>query len=93
MVSAGHEKLEARMSRERQLTEAFVGLADTLGEDFDVVDLFDRLAGHCVTLTGADAAGIMISDGRGRSRRPPRRRRWSSSCRCRPAAARACGAT
>lgn len=53
------------MSRERKLSEAFVGLADTLGEDYDVIDLFERLAHHCAALTSADAAGIMISDGRG----------------------------
>ncbi len=56
------------MSRERQLSDAFVGLADTLGEGFDLVDLFERLAAHCVALSGADAAGIMMSDGRGRLR-------------------------
>jgi hypothetical protein len=56
------------MSRERQLSDAFVGLADMLGEDFDVVDLFERLAARCVAFTGADAAGIVLSDGRGRLR-------------------------
>lgn len=56
------------MSREQQLSDAFVGLADTLGEDFDVVDLFERLAGRCVAFTGAAAAGIVLSDGRGRLR-------------------------
>lgn len=56
------------MGRERQLSEAFVALADTLGQDFDVVDLFDRLAGHAAALSSADAAGIMMSDGRGRLR-------------------------
>jgi len=56
------------MSREQQLSDAFVGLADTLGEDFDVVDLFERLAARCVAFTGADAAGIVLSDGRGHLR-------------------------
>lgn len=56
------------MGREQQLSDAFVGLADTLGETFDVVDLFERLAAHCVALSGADAAGVMMSDGRGRLR-------------------------
>lgn len=56
------------MSRDRQLSDAFVGLADTLGENFDVVDLFERLAADCVALSGADAAGVMMSDGRGRLR-------------------------
>ena len=56
------------MSRERQVSDAFVGLADTLGQDFDVVDLFDRLATHASALSGAHAAGVMMSDGRGRLR-------------------------
>ena len=56
------------MGRDRQVSAAFVGLADTLGENFDVVDLFERLAAHCVALSGADAAGVMMSDGRGRLR-------------------------
>lgn len=56
------------MGRDRQLSDAFVGLADTLGEDFDVVDLFERLAAQCVALSSADAAGVMMSDGRGRLR-------------------------
>jgi GAF domain-containing protein len=56
------------MSRDQQLSDAFVGLSDTLAEDFDVVDLFERLSAHCVALSGADAAGVMLSDGRGRLR-------------------------
>lgn len=47
------------------MSDAFVGLADTLGGDFDVVDLCHRLAGHCVHLGGADAAWVMLADGRG----------------------------
>jgi GAF domain-containing protein len=56
------------MGRDQQLSDAFVGLADTLREDFDMVDLFERLTAHCVALSGADAAGVMMSDGRGRLR-------------------------
>jgi transcriptional regulator with GAF, ATPase, and Fis domain len=59
---------EVEMGRERQLSDAFVGLADTLGADFDVVDLFERLAARCVGFSGAAAAGIVLSDGRGRLR-------------------------
>jgi transcriptional regulator with GAF, ATPase, and Fis domain len=59
---------EAEMGREQQLSDAFVGLADTLGADFDVVDLFERLAARCVGFSGAAAAGIVLSDGRGRLR-------------------------
>jgi anti-anti-sigma factor len=61
-----HDKV--RMDREREVGAAFVGLADTLGDDFDVIDLFDRLAAHVVSLTGAAAVGVMMSDGNGRLR-------------------------
>ncbi|WP_329276612.1 GAF domain-containing protein [Streptomyces sp. NBC_01451] len=53
------------MNREQQLAEAFVGLADTLADDFDPVGLLDRLAEHCVDLTGADEVGIMMANARG----------------------------
>ncbi|MEV7728863.1 GAF and ANTAR domain-containing protein [Streptomyces sp. NPDC087917] len=53
------------MTRERQLTEAFVDLSDTLADDVDPFTLLDRLAHHCVDLTGIDAAGVMIVNARG----------------------------
>ncbi|MFE0101295.1 GAF and ANTAR domain-containing protein [Streptomyces sp. NPDC059009] len=53
------------MDREQQLAEAFVGLADTLADDFDPVVLLDQLARHCVTLIGAAETGIMMATARG----------------------------
>jgi GAF domain-containing protein len=47
------------------LAEAFVMLADTLVDDFDVVDLLHSLATTCVDLLGATDAGILLDDQRG----------------------------
>ena len=44
--------------RETLLIEAFVVLADTLVDDYDVIDLLDRLVSYSVELLAADAAGI-----------------------------------
>lgn len=51
-------------TRERELSQAFVSLADTLVRDFDVTDLMHRLASACVEVLGGDAAGILLADGR-----------------------------
>jgi transcriptional regulator with GAF, ATPase, and Fis domain len=51
--------------RERTLTQAFVGLADTLVSDFDVADMLHSLVRHSVELLDADAAGLLLSDQRG----------------------------
>ncbi len=84
------------MDREQQLAEAFVGLADTLADDFDPIGLLDRLAAYCVDLTGADEAGIMMATARAAcvpwpspTTAPP----CSSCSSCRPGRARAWTAT
>ncbi len=53
------------MTRERRLVETFVEVADTLVDDFDVIDLLHLLAERCVQLLDVDAAGIMLIDQRG----------------------------
>ena len=54
--------------REHVLAELFVSLADTLVSGFDVVGLFDDLAGACVELLDVTAAGLMLVDPAGRLR-------------------------
>ena len=53
------------MSRETLLTRTFVDLADTLVDDFDVVELLTMLTDRCVEILEVQAAGIMLvgSDG------------------------------
>ena len=53
------------MARERRLAEVFVELADTLVEEFDVVDFLQVLTERCVELVDSDAAGLMLGDQRG----------------------------
>jgi transcriptional regulator with GAF, ATPase, and Fis domain len=52
-------------SREQLLASTFVGLADTLVADFDVMDFLHTLATRSVQLLDIDAAGIMLADPHG----------------------------
>jgi transcriptional regulator with GAF, ATPase, and Fis domain len=53
------------MTRERRLVQVFVELADTLVDEFDVVDFLQVLTERCVELVDTDAAGLMLDDQRG----------------------------
>jgi transcriptional regulator with GAF, ATPase, and Fis domain len=54
------------MTREQRLGRVFVELADTLVDDFDVIDLLHLLCDRSVELLQADAAGLILADHRGR---------------------------
>ncbi|MGW7317748.1 GAF and ANTAR domain-containing protein [Streptomyces sp. NPDC054865] len=53
------------ITREQQVTEAFVALSDTLGRKVDPLVLLGRLIHHSVALTAIDAAGVMLANNRG----------------------------
>ena len=56
---------ETPMDESRRLAHVFVELADTLIENFDVVDFLQTLTERCVELLDTDAAGLMLGDQRG----------------------------
>jgi GAF domain-containing protein len=56
------------MSDINRLTQTFVELADTLVDDFDVIDLLGVLSNRCVDTLGVDAAGVLLSDAAGNLR-------------------------
>jgi transcriptional regulator with GAF, ATPase, and Fis domain len=49
---------------ERKLAEVFVELADTLVDDFDLIDFLHRVSARCVELLGVSAAGLLLTDQR-----------------------------
>jgi hypothetical protein len=50
---------------QRRLLETFARLADTLVDDYDVVELLQMLVDTCRDLLDTTAAGILLSDSRG----------------------------
>ena len=55
-------------SREQLVGRAFVSLADSMVDDYDIIELLTRLVEHCVELLAADAGGIMLADALGQLR-------------------------
>jgi GAF domain-containing protein len=51
--------------REGLLARAFVRLADTLVDEFDVVEFLHGLSADSIEILGAEAAGVMLADPRG----------------------------
>jgi GAF domain-containing protein len=55
-------------TRETLLSHTFLQLADTLVDDFDIIDLLTILVDRCLELVEADAAGILLVDTAGNLR-------------------------
>ncbi|MGW7077579.1 ANTAR domain-containing protein [Streptomyces sp. NPDC054866] len=55
-------------SRERLLAEAFVEMADSLTDTFDVAEFLQNLTVRCVELLGVSAAGVLLADAQGELR-------------------------
>ncbi len=51
--------------RQQQLAAVFVEIADTLVDDFDVIDFLQLLADRCVNVVDVSAAGLLLTDQRG----------------------------
>jgi GAF domain-containing protein len=49
------------MTREADVVRSLVEMADTLVDDYDIVDLLTGLADRCVHLLGVSAAGVMLA--------------------------------
>jgi transcriptional regulator with GAF, ATPase, and Fis domain len=59
---------EGGTAREAMLARTFVRLADTLVSDFDIVEFLHGLSADSVEILAAEAAGVMLTDGRGQLR-------------------------
>ena len=53
------------MSREEEVSGAFLQLVDSLVEDFDLIELLTVLADRCVSILDASACGILLADADG----------------------------
>jgi GAF domain-containing protein len=65
MAELGSSNPTRSAELEALLAERLVSLADTLVEDYDVVELLSRLVSSCVELLGVSAAGLLLVDRRG----------------------------
>jgi len=52
----------SEITRERQLLQTFARLADTLVDDYDIVDLLQLLVDTCTELLDTTAAAILLAD-------------------------------
>lgn len=50
---------------EHQLSDVFIEMADTLVDDFDLIEFLHTLTERCVEVLDVDAAGLLLTDGQG----------------------------
>jgi GAF domain-containing protein len=50
------------MTREQRMTEVFVEVADSLTDDFDLIDFLQQLSVRCMELLNVAAVGILLAD-------------------------------
>ena len=50
------------MTRETEVVRSLVEMADTLVDDYDVVEMLTSVADRCVSLLGVSAAGVMLAN-------------------------------
>lgn len=53
------------MSREQQVSRVFVQVADSLIDDFDLIEFLEELCAHCVSLLDVSAGGILLANEKG----------------------------
>jgi transcriptional regulator with GAF, ATPase, and Fis domain len=62
--ACGSNGIGGEMPEQTQLTDVFVEMADTLVDDFDVIDFLHVLTERCVHLLNISAAGLLLTDQR-----------------------------
>ena len=54
------------MIQAERIAEAFVDVADTLVDEFDLIEFLQTVTSHAAELIDAHAAGLLLADHRGR---------------------------
>lgn len=57
--------MSGEMTREQRIVQTFVELADTIVDEFDVIEFLHRLAERCAELLDCAEAGLLLADAAG----------------------------